>query len=159
MRKISFIITTPQGDAVNLTAKRCVKAIKALEAACQIFKLDPDACRLKFNGHINGHADMSRLPLSAITVDDQDELSLEWEEHRNNHRLWITASERQTVRVIIELAPCLIFSSILPMAPVDLARTADESRQRVKLDLLVQGSQLVDTYSQRILSSIAWETT
>lgn len=38
-RKVTFLVSTPIGDMVTLSAKRSVRVSKALEAACNIFKL------------------------------------------------------------------------------------------------------------------------
>lgn len=38
-RKVTFLVSTPFGDMVTLSAKRSVRVSKALEAACNIFKL------------------------------------------------------------------------------------------------------------------------
>lgn len=38
-RKVTFLVSTPMGDMVTLSAKRSVRVSKALEAACNTFKL------------------------------------------------------------------------------------------------------------------------
>ncbi|KAG8881124.1 hypothetical protein FRB98_004531 [Tulasnella sp. 332] len=170
-RKVTFLVSTPMGDMVTLSAKRSVRVSKALEAACNTFKLRPAKCRLHHAGWVYGSSEMERLTLQSLDIEDGDQLGISWDDVIVRSELYLYHGPRslepedaslssvkkttQPVRVVVKLAPQWSFDAVLPPAPID-ARAGSSSvawQTRIQPD-----GQLMITNTSRPVHCLAWES-
>ncbi|KAG8901296.1 hypothetical protein FRB99_005411 [Tulasnella sp. 403] len=165
-RKVTFLVTTALGDNVTLSAKRSVRMLKALEAACNIFKLQPSKCRLQHAGRVYGHGDMDRMTLGSLDIEDGDRLEISWDNAIVRSELWLRAPTTVTeetagaassivgARVTVALTQRWSFDVSMPAAPIDVGDSGSKISWQVRTQL---DGQLAVAEVPQPVPCLSWE--
>ncbi|KAG8999906.1 hypothetical protein FRB90_011917 [Tulasnella sp. 427] len=163
-RKITFTIVNEDNEVVTLSAKRSSKALRILETACDVFKLDSSKCRLQHAGRVYGHGDIERLTLSSLDIENGDRLGISWDctTIQSEMRLYPTEPSHTAslynegkVRISVTLAPQWRFDDLGPEAPVDKA--TGSSKIIWHADLRPDGSLAIPNLPGRF-DRLSWES-
>ncbi|KAG9004418.1 hypothetical protein FRB94_002362 [Tulasnella sp. JGI-2019a] len=174
-RKVTFLISTPMGDMVTLSARRSVRVSKALEAACNTFKLRPAKCRLQHAGWVYGSSEMERLTLQSLDIEDGDQLGISWDDViiRSELYLYNVAQKQEGIpseepsgrtspnsshvaRVVVKLTPHWSFDAILPPVPINALAAGNSSiswQTRIQPD-----EKLAVANAPNPISCLSWES-
>ncbi|KAG8982143.1 hypothetical protein FRC05_000285 [Tulasnella sp. 425] len=129
-RKITFTIVNEDNEVVTLSAKRSLRALRILETACNVFKLDVSKCRLEHAGRIYGRGDVERLTLASLDVENGDRLGVSWDCTTIHSEVWLYHRESSSsgsssvdgsnqVRISVSLSPQWRFDEVTPEVPID----------------------------------------
>ncbi|KAG8952723.1 hypothetical protein FRC00_006604 [Tulasnella sp. 408] len=169
-RKITFTIINEDNEVVTLSAKRSLRALRILETACNVFKLDVSKCRLQHAGRVYGHGDIERLTLASLDVgvpvpENGDRLGVSWDCTTIKSELWLYRNKAENpgsssgdggnqVRVSVSLAPQWRFDEVAPEVPID--KGASSSKIMWHVDSRPDGS-LTIANSPGAVDRLSWE--